>query len=86
MPTPERDEIAEKAAWWTSATVDARLREVFSADDVYAASIALAALAPDPDCPPEALMRIRMSTHACGHQGERGRLGHAGAVGRGRAV
>ena len=54
MPAPERDEIAQKAVWWTSATVDARLRETFSADDVYAASVALAALAPDPDCPPEA--------------------------------
>ena len=53
-PASERDEIAEKAVWWTSATVDVRLREAFSADNVYAASIALVALAPDPDCPPEA--------------------------------
>ncbi len=27
---------------------------VFSADEVYAASVLLAGLAPDPDCPPEA--------------------------------
>jgi len=53
-PAPERDEIAEKSVWWTSAVVDARLREAFSADDVFAASVALTALAPDPDCPPEA--------------------------------
>lgn len=53
-PTPERNEIAEKAVWWTSATVDARLRQTFSADDAYMASVALVALAPDPDCPPEA--------------------------------
>ena len=53
-PAPERDEIAEKAVWWNSATVDARLRETFSAHDVYSASVALVALAPDPDCPPEA--------------------------------
>ncbi len=54
MPAPQRDEIAQKAVWWTSATVDARLRGTFSADDVYAASVALTALAPDPDCAPEA--------------------------------
>jgi hypothetical protein len=54
MPAPVRDEIAEKAVWWTSTTVDARLRGTFSADDVYAASVALTALAPDPLCPPEA--------------------------------
>jgi hypothetical protein len=53
-PGSERDEIAEKAVWWTSATVDALLRRTFSADDVYAASVALTALAPDSDCPPEA--------------------------------
>jgi len=57
LPQPARvprDEIAEKAAYWTSAVVDARLRETFSADAVFEASVALAALAPDPECPPEA--------------------------------
>jgi len=40
-PDPQRDEIAEKSAFWTSAVVDARLRSTFSADEVYAASVAL---------------------------------------------
>jgi len=53
-PEPQRDEIAEKAVYWTSAVVDARLRATFSAEQVYAASVALIALAPDPECPPEA--------------------------------
>jgi len=51
---PPRDEIAEKSRYWTSSVVDARLRGVFSADEVYGASVALAGLAPDPECPPEA--------------------------------
>jgi len=51
---PGRDEIAEKAVYWTSPVVDARLRETFSAADVHAAAVLLAALAPDPECPPDA--------------------------------
>lgn len=51
---PGRDEIAEKAVYWNSSVVDARLRETFASDDVYAASVALVGLAPDPECPPEA--------------------------------
>ncbi len=51
---PHGDEIARKAAYWTSAVVDARLRQTFSDEEVFEASLALAALAPDPDCPPEA--------------------------------
>jgi len=51
---PERDELAEKSAYWTSSVVDARLRSVFSEGDVYSASVVLLGLAPDPDCPPEA--------------------------------
>lgn len=52
--TRERDEIAEKCVHWNSVTVDRRLREVFSAGDVGDAAIALAGLAPDPECPPQA--------------------------------
>lgn len=52
--SPDRDEIAEKAAYWNSVVVDARLRDLFSAEDVYAASVVLVGLAPDPECPPEA--------------------------------
>lgn len=51
---PDRDEVAEKCAHWNSATVDRKLREVFSAGAVHEAAIALAALAPDPECPPAA--------------------------------
>lgn len=51
---PQRDEIAEKCAFWVSATVDRKLREVFSEGDTRDAAIALAALAPDPECPPQA--------------------------------
>lgn len=51
---PQRDEIAEKCVYWTSATVDRQLRTVFSEGEVRDAAIALAALAPDPGCPPEA--------------------------------
>jgi len=50
----QRDEIAEKAVFWTSVTVDARLRSTFLDDDVYSASVVLVALAPDPECPPDA--------------------------------
>ena len=52
--TRERDEIAEKCLHWNSAAVDRKLRETFSAGDARDAAIALAALAPDPECPPEA--------------------------------
>jgi predicted lipoprotein len=46
----DRDEVAEKSVWWRSDVVDARLRAIFSASDAYAASVGLAALAPDPGC------------------------------------
>jgi len=51
---PDRDEIAEKCPYWTSAFVDARLRDTFSVANVYPASLALLGLAPDPDCSAEA--------------------------------
>lgn len=38
------DEIAEKQRWWTSETVNARLREAFSGPDVRQAAALLGAL------------------------------------------
>lgn len=52
--TPERDEIAEKASFWTSEAVNARLRSTFATEERGAAALLLADLAPAPDCGPEA--------------------------------
>lgn len=50
----ERDEIAEKAVYWDSYTVNARLDDAFLGPARAEAAVALAGLAPAPDCPIEA--------------------------------
>lgn len=54
QPVHERDEIAEKAAYWRSEVVNARLQSTFDATQRGAAALVLADLAPAPDCGPEA--------------------------------
>jgi hypothetical protein len=48
------DELALKAAYWTSPTVNAKLAHTFPAAELGAAALLLAGLAPDPSCPSDA--------------------------------
>lgn len=49
-----RDEIAEKAAYWRSEAVNARLRSTFAGESRGSAALLLSALAPAADCGPDA--------------------------------
>jgi hypothetical protein len=55
MPEPyDLDEIACKAVYWDSSTVNARLRDSFKGTEYPAAALLLAGLAPAPECGEEA--------------------------------
>jgi len=50
----EHDELVPKSRFWDTATVNARLKQEFSAEEFAGAALVLADLAPAPDCPDEA--------------------------------
>lgn len=52
--SPGYDEIALKARFWNSETVNARLAATFGPDERGAAALLLSALAPAPDCSEDA--------------------------------